>query len=280
MPQGNPAWDGRQLLYIIKYELKPGLRLDPCPEARQPVRIMSEAELSILREKVAQLEEALQKAAGDWDDLGDRIDGLGKWIEEITIEAGERRLASLEGQLEEGTIWFIEKEIGELKDKLGELSERLDAEAQTIRKAASDLSDDHEYRLNEIRDELEAAKKLAEEQADEIAQLTERLEKETASRLSQEKDFKREVKAMLRGLVSEADVAQGFQVQERRHEGRIDSLQQQLNSANAQIAQLQYAVASPSLSDQFLGCILALALLAGFGWLAFKLFQWIAGLIG
>ena len=57
---------------------------------------MSEEELSILREKVAQLEEALQKAAGDWDDLGDRIDALGNWIEEITINDGEKRLASLD----------------------------------------------------------------------------------------------------------------------------------------------------------------------------------------
>ena len=240
---------------------------------------MSEAELSILREKVERLEEALQKAAGDWDDLGDRIDALGNWIEEITINEGEKRLASLEGQLEEGTIWFIDKEIGELKDKLGELSERLGEEAQTIRKEATDLSDDHDYRLGEIRDELEAAKKLVEEQADEIAQLTERLEKETASWDSREKGFKREIKVMTRGLASEADVAGGFQVQERRYEGRIDSLQQQLNSANAQIAQLQHAVVRPSFSDQLLGCILALALLAGFGWLAFKLFQWIAELI-
>jgi chromosome segregation ATPase len=118
-----------------------------------------------------------------------------------------------------------------------------------------------------------------EEQAGEIAQLTESLEKETASWDSREKDFKREIKVMTRGLASEADVAGGFQVQERRYEGRIDSLQQQLSSANAQIAQLQHAVVRPSFSDQLLGCILALALLAGFGWLAFKLFQWIAELI-
>jgi len=94
MAQGNLVPVFRQLLYIIKYKLKPWLRLDPCPEARQPVRIMSEEELSILREKVAQLEEALQKAAGDWDDLGDRIDGLGKWIEEVTIDAGEKLAGS------------------------------------------------------------------------------------------------------------------------------------------------------------------------------------------
>ena len=59
---------------------------------------MSEAELSILREKVERLEEALQKAAGDWDDIGDRMDGSGEWIEENTIKDGEKRLASLEGR--------------------------------------------------------------------------------------------------------------------------------------------------------------------------------------
>ena len=240
---------------------------------------MYEKELYALREKVEMLEAALRKAAGDWDDIGDRMDGAGEWIEEITIKDGEKRLASLEGQLEEGTIWFIEKEIGELKDKLGELSERLDAEAQTIRKEANDLSDDCDYRLGEIRDELEAAKKLVEEQANEVAQLTERLEKETASWDSREKDLKREIKVTTRGLASEADVAGGFQVQDRRYEGRIDSLQQQLNSAHARISQLELAVTRPSLADQFFGCIICLALIAGFIWLAVKLFYWVVGLI-
>ena len=221
----------------------------------------------------------MQKAAGDWDDLGERIDGLGECIEEITIDNGQKRLASLETQLEEGTIWFIEKEIGELKDKLGELSERLDAEAQTIRKESTDLSDDHECRLGEIRDELEAAKELIEAQADEIAKLTERLENETASRVSLEKDLKREVKVTTRGLASEADVAGGFEDQARRHDKQINELQRQLNQANVEIAHLQHAVRQPSTFDQFIGCLLALALIAGFIWVAFKLFQWVGGLI-
>jgi chromosome segregation ATPase len=240
---------------------------------------MSEKELSALREKVELLEAALRKAAGDWDDIGDRMDGSGEWIEENTIKDGEKRLASLEGQLEEGTIWFIEKEIGELKDKLGELSERLDAEAQTTRKEATDLSDDCDYRLGEIRDELEAAKKLLEEQAGEIAQLTESLEKETACWDSREKDLKEEFKAMLQGLASDDEVVVAFRAQDRRYEGRIDSLQQQLNSAHAKIAQLQQAVPAPSLADQFLGCMIGLALVAGFIWLAVKLFYWVVGLI-
>jgi len=237
---------------------------------------MSEKELSDLRKKVELLEAALKKAAGDWDDIGDRMDGAGEWIEEITIKDGEERLVSLERQLEEEPIWFIKKDIMELEKKVSELSERTDAEILATRKEAAELSSEHGDRQSDIREELV---KLIEELAEEIAGFAVKLEIEAAHVLGQEKDLRREFKVMLKGLASDADVAGAFRVQERRHEEQINSLQQQLNAVHSQISQLQQAISRPSLVDQFLGCMIGLALVAGFIWLAVKLFYWVMGLI-
>lgn len=241
---------------------------------------MSEDELSILRERVERLEKVLQRAAGDWDDLGGRIDSL------LPFDDCELRLRELKSELEEGVIWDMERDVQELKSKLSEISDRLIAEAQAIRGEATDLSDSYEYRFSEILDELEATKRSVEEQADEIFQLTERLGEETARRVSQEEELRNELEITTRGLASEEEVASRFQLQQRRYEcqerdykGRIDSLQRQLNAADAELTRLKHAVAQPAFADRLLGCILALALLAGFIWLAIKLLYWVVGLI-
>jgi len=240
---------------------------------------MSKEELSILRDKLESLEVVLANAAGEWDDLCGRLDGLGSRIDDSSIDDGKRRLTHLEGQLEDGTIWQIEHDIEELQKKLEELSDRLSQEAEVLRKEVNDSSSEHDDRIAETNDKFEEAKKLNDERADEVAKLADKIDKELVAQLRREKNLRADFKLMLRGYASEGDVAREFEAKDRRYEERLESVQRQLNASNSEIAQLQHAVRQPTLVNQVLGCIFGLALIAGSVWLLIKAVNLILGLI-
>lgn len=240
---------------------------------------MSEEELSILRERLEGLEVILKNSAGEWDDLCDRLNGLSSSIEGSSIDDGEKRLARLEGQLEDGTIWLIERDIEELQKKVEELGCRLLKEAEMLRKESNDSSSEHADLISEVSYKLDEAKKLIDEQEDEIAKLTAKIDKVMVAQVRLEEVLMADFEVKLRGFVSYGDVAREFEANDMRYDERIVSIQRQLNAANAEIAHLQHAVRQPALVNQVLGCIIGLTLIAGSAWILVKLFYWIADLI-
>jgi predicted lipid-binding transport protein (Tim44 family) len=80
-------------------------------------------------------------------------------------------------------------------------------------------------------------------------------------------------------LAAKDEQLQYFADRHQADDGRIASLWSEINRLRADLAQVAQAAASPSVADQFLGCMLGLAIMGGLGWLAFKTLVWLYGLI-
>lgn len=239
---------------------------------------MSE-ELSALRQRVERLEELLEAAAGGEEAVGDRINNHEAWLEEISIDKGEARIRKLEEELQGYDLYDIEQGVENLEKQLAALSESLAEELEAIRRDAKDSNEELTENASELSSRLETIQEAMDDQAKKVDELSSKFAEESAEQEKQLTRGKTGLQEVRRDVFAADSQLRSLEQQQETQEAQIDSLQRQLNQANAQIAQLQHAVGRPSSADQLLGCILGLALLAGFGWLAIKLFQWIAGLI-
>jgi len=278
MPQGNPARGGRQLLYIIKYELRPGF-----DSTRTGLSIafpsMSEDKLAELRLRLEKLEALLQDAVLDeGDNLGSRLETL-TWMLADVDKATRELAADLESRIECVQAPEIERVeerldacVAELKELLVEQTEKAQSEAeQNSRRLAEECA--------ELRRDLENLQLSTKLQSADINEINQNISQEIGERTEQAEELEAELRSLRRQLAAKDEQLQYFADRQQADDGRIASLWSEINRLRADLAQVAQAAASPSVADQFLGCMLGLAIMGGLGWLAFKTLVWLYGLI-
>ncbi len=238
---------------------------------------MSE-ELSALRQRVEQLEELLEAAAGGEEALSDRIHNHELWLKEISIDNGEARISKLEGELQGYDLHAIVQGIEKLEKQLAALMENFAEELEVIRYEMRQSHEQLAEEISELSSCLEAVEGRIDDQAEVITELGGKIEQEAANRekaILSSITWLREVRQAVSAQTSQV---QSLQQQIESQESEIRSLRHQQSHADGQIAYLQSAVTRPVFSDQLLGCLLGVAFLAGFGWLVLKFFQWFFGM--
>lgn len=155
--------------------------------------------------------------------------------------------------------------VTELKELLAEQTESVQSEAEQN----SRRLDDECAELRRDVENLQLSTKLQSADIDEIKQ---NLSQEIDERTKQAEELEAELRELRRQLAAKDERHQA-------DDGRIASLWSEINRLRADLTQVAQVAASPSGADQFLGCMLGLAIMGGLGWLAFKTLVWLYGLI-
>ena len=106
-------------------------------------------------------------------------------------------------------------------------------------------------------------------QSADIDEINQNLSQEIDERTKQAEELEAELRKLRRQLAAKDEQLQYFADRHQADESRNEALWSELNRLRADLAQVAQAAGSPSASDQFLGCMLGLAIMGGLGWLAF-----------
>ena len=240
---------------------------------------MPEDKLSDLRLRLEKLEATLQDAVLDeGDNLGSRLEMLTDMINDV-----EKSVRELDANLDSRIECMQASEMERLDERLDvcvtELKELLAEQTESVQSEAEENSRRLDKECAELRRDLESlqlGKKLQEADIDEI---NENLSHKISELTEQAKEFEAELRKLRRQLAARDEQLQYFADRHQADDRRNEALWAEINRLSANLAQVAQAAVSPSATDQFLGCMLGLAIMGGLGWLAFKILAWLYGLI-
>jgi chromosome segregation ATPase len=236
---------------------------------------MPEDKFSDLRLRLEKLEALLQDAVLDeGDNLGSRLETL-TWMLADVDKASRELAADLESRIEcvqAPEVERLDACVAELKELLVEQTEKAQSEAeQNSRRLAEECA--------ELRRDLENLQLSTKLQSADITEINQNISQEIGERTEQVEELEAELRSLRRQLAAKDEQLQYFADRHQADDGRIASLWSEINRLRADLTQVAQAAASPSVADQFLGCMLGLAIMGGLGWLAFKTLVWLYGLI-
>lgn len=112
--------------------------------------------------------------------LAERLDRLESRLEEISINNGEGRIGYLEKELQGYDLNDIEQGVEKLEKQLAELAESLADELEVIRREAKDYNKGLTEETPDLSVGLDAVKETIDDQAKKIAELSSKVEEESA----------------------------------------------------------------------------------------------------
>jgi chromosome segregation ATPase len=241
--------------------------------------IMPEDKLSDLRLRLEKLEALLQDAVLDeGDNLGSRLEMLTDMINDV-----EKSVRELDANLDSRIECVQAAEIERLDERLDvcvtELKELLAEQTESVQSEAEQNSRRLDDECAELRRDLENLQLSTKLQSADIDEINQNLSQEIDERTKQAEELEAELRELRRQLAAKDEQLQYFAERHQADDGRIASLWSEINRLRADLTQVAQAAASPSVADQFLGCMLGLAIMGGLGWLAFKTLVWLYGLI-
>lgn len=240
---------------------------------------MAEDKLSDLRLRIENLETILQGAVLDeGDNLGSRLEMLTDMIKDAEKSVHDLdvnlydRIESVQAPEVKRLEERLELYVNELRELLAEQTESVQSETeQNCRRLDEECAE-----LRRDLESLQLGKKLQEADIDEINQ---NLSHEISELTEQAKEFEAELRKLRRQVAARDEQLQYFADRHQADDKRNEALWAEINRLRANLAQVAQAAVSPSATDQFLGCVLGLAIMGGLGWLAFKIISWLYGLI-
>lgn len=240
---------------------------------------MLEDKLSDLRLRLEKLEALLQDAVLDeGDNLGSRLEILTDMINEV--EKCVRGLdADLDSRIECVQAPEIERVEERLDASVAELKDGLIEQAGKVQSEAEENYRRLEEECSGLRSDLECLESSFKSHTAEMLEMSQNLSEEICKRTEQAEELEAEVRSLRRKLSAKDEQLQFFADRHQNDDARIGALWAEVNRLRAELAQVAQAAVSPSLADQFLGCMLGLAIMSGLGWLAFKMVVWLYGLI-
>ena len=233
---------------------------------------MPEDKLSDLRLRLEKLEALLQDAVLDeGDNLGSRLEMLTDMINDV-----EKSVRELDANLDSRIECVQAVEIERLDERLDvcvtELKELLAEQTESVQSEAEQNSRRLDDECAELRRDVENLQLSTKLQSADIDEIKQNLSQEIDERTKQAEELEAELRELRRQLAAKDERHQA-------DDGRIASLWSEINRLRADLTQVAQVAASPSGADQFLGCMLGLAIMGGLGWLAFKTLVWLYGLI-
>ncbi len=240
---------------------------------------MPEDKLSDLRLRLEKLEALLQDAVHDeGDNLGSRLEMLTDLINDV-----EKCVRGLDANLDSRIDCVQAPEIERLEERLdacmAELKELLAEQTESVQSEAELNSRRLDDECAELRRDLENLQLSAKLQSADIDEINQNLSHEIGERTDQAEELEAELRKLRRQLAAKDEQLQYFADRHQADDGRNEALWSEISRLRADLAQVAQAAASPSVADQFLGCMLGLAIMSGLGWLAFKMLAWLYGLI-
>ena len=242
------------------------------PAIRPTCLTMPEDKLSDLRLRLEKLEALLQDAVLDeGDNLGSRLEMLTDMINDV-----EKSVRELDANLDSRIECVQAVEIERLDERLDvcvtELKELLAEQTESVQSEAEQNSRRLDDECAELRRDVENLQLSTKLQSADIDEIKQNLSQEIDERTKQAEELEAELRELRRQLAAKDERHQA-------DDGRIASLWSEINRLRADLTQVAQVAASPSGADQFLGCMLGLAIMGGLGWLAFKTLVWLYGLI-
>lgn len=240
---------------------------------------MPEDKLADLRLRIERLEAYLQDACFDeGDNLESRLDIIACRIDDVD-KATQGLAADLESRIESAQGPEIERLEERLESCVAEIKELLVGQTEK----AQIESEENWRRLDEecaeLRRAVDSLESSLENHTAEILEIGQNLSREIHDQTEQTKELEAEVRSLRKKLSLKDEQLQYFAERHQEGDGRIEALWAEINRLRADLAQVAQATATPTVADQFLGCMLGLAIMSGLGWLAFKLVFWLYGLI-
>lgn len=240
---------------------------------------MSEDKIAELRLRIEKLEALLQDAVLDeGDNLGSRLETL-TWMLDDVDKATRELAADLESRIECVQAPEIERVEERLDACVAELKDALVEQTETVQSEAEENYRRLDEECNGLRRDLENLESSLKSHTAEMLEISENLSEEICERTEQAEELEAEVRSLRQKLSVKDEQLQYFADRHQDDDGRIAALWAEVNRLRAELAQVAQAAVSPSVADQFLGCMLGLAIMGGLGWLAFKAVSWLYGLI-
>jgi chromosome segregation ATPase len=236
---------------------------------------MSQDESSLIIVRIKRLEALLDGLdVGTDESLGGRLATLIYRVDEL--ENSTRGLnVFLDSRIEcvqAAEINRLEAGLAGLKDRLVEKTGKVQGEAEMNWRRL-------EEECAELRRDLDFLRESFERQAADLLEASQRLSQDLGERAVQAEELEAEVRSLRQKLSVKDEQLQFFADRHQNDDARIGALWAEINRLRAELAQVAQAAVNPSLVDQFLGCMLGLAIMSGLGWLAFKMVVWLYGLI-
>ncbi len=240
---------------------------------------MPEDKLRDLCQRVESLEELLRKAAGDEWEVADRINIIEQRMDEMVAGRGDERLAEVEAHLAEVDLFALEQKVARLEERLDEQRERQQEEVQAIKDDDEELIRVNDREHADLRGEIENMQSKFQLQADSLIELNELMSEERGERVEQGELWEESLEALRTELAEKDATLRQLAGEQTDGENRMEAAERQLNQLRAELEDLAQLAARPSPADQFLGCVVGLALISGLVWLAIKVFSWISGML-
>jgi chromosome segregation ATPase len=236
---------------------------------------MSQDESSLIIVRIKRLEALLDGLdVGTDESLGGRLATLIYRVDELENSTRELNVF-LDSRIEcvqAAEINRLEAGLAGLKDRLVEKTEKVQGEAEMNWRRL-------EEECAELRRDLDFLRESFERQAADLLEASQRLSQDLGERAVQAEELEAEVRSLRQKLSVKDEQLQFFADRHQNDDARIGALWAEINRLRAELAQVAQAAVNPSLVDQFLGCMLGLAIMSGLGWLAFKMVVWLYGLI-